>query len=186
MDIPAPMEKLRIRIYPDPVLRQRCKPVETFDEQLAALVRRMLFLIHEAPGVGLAAPQVGVPIRLFVCNPTAEPEDDTVWVNPVLSNLEGSIEAEEGCLSIPGVNVLKRRATNAVIEGRDLSGDPIRAGATDLLVRVWQHEMDHLDGILVIDNMSETAELGNRRALRQLEADDAAVKPKGAARCASS
>ena len=186
METPAPVEELRIVLYPDPVLRKRCKPVEDFDGQLEALAQRMLFLMHEARGLGLAAPQVGVPIRMFVSNFNGQPENDTVWVNPVLLDLEGAIEAEEGCLSIPGISVPKRRATNAGIEGYNLKGQPARDSTTELLARVWQHELDHLNGLLVIDCMSETVELANRRIIRQLETDYSAAKRKGAPRWASS
>lgn len=171
-----PVEKLRIVHYPDLALRKRCQPVEQFDDQLTGLVNRMLFLMHEGSGVGLAAPQVGVPIRMFVCNHTGEPENDAVWINPVLSELEGAAEAEEGCLSLPGVTVMKRRATSAVIEAQDLTGNPVRVQAEDLQARIWQHETAHLDGILIIDGMSETAELANRRTIRQLESDYSVVR----------
>ncbi len=171
MAVPTSVEKLRIVLYPDPVLRKRCSAVTEFDQPLADLAQRMLSLMHEANGVGLAAPQVGVPIRMFVCNHLGDCEQDTVWVNPVLSDLEGVAEAEEGCLSIPGINVPKRRATKAVITACDLDGNSIQTTATDLLARIWQHEADHLDGVLVIDGMSEMVELANRRVVRQLEAD---------------
>jgi peptide deformylase len=139
---PRPIEKLRIVLYPDPALRKKCKPVEQFDEELAALADRMLKLMRDAKGVGLAAPQVGVLLRMFVCNPTGEPGDDQVWFNPVLPNLEGMAEAEEGCLSLPNVNVPKRRAQRAVIEGYDAAGNPKRAEGSDLVARIWQHETD--------------------------------------------
>lgn len=171
MEKPQPIDQLPIVFYPDPVLRKKCLTVEVFDEEVAALAERMLFLLHQANGIGLAAPQVGIPIRLFVCNPTGEPGDDGVWVNPVLSDLRGAVEAEEGCLSLPGVTVLRRRAAHVVIEGCDPAGRPKRADGSDLLGRVWQHEADHLDGRLIIDAMSESAELANRRAIQQLEAD---------------
>lgn len=171
-----PVEKLRIVHYPGAALRRRCEPVEQFDDQLTALVNRMLFLMHEGNGVGLAAPQVGVLMRLFVCSHTTEPEDDAVWINPVLSELEGAAEAEEGCLSLPGVNIMKRRAVSAVIEAQDLNGNPVRAKAEELQARIWQHETDHLDGVLIIDGMSEITELANRRTIRQLESDYSAVR----------
>jgi len=173
---PVPIDKLKIVVYPNPSLRKRCRAIEQFNGELADLAAKMLALMHEANGVGLAAPQVGLPLRMFVCNPTGQPQDDQVWVNPVLCDLEGAAEAEEGCLSLPNVNVVKRRALNAVIEGFDPHGQGKRAAASELLARVWQHESDHLDGVLIIDNMPQTAELVNRRILRQLEADYAAAK----------
>jgi len=175
VNLPTPVDKLQIVLYPDPVLRRKCKPVEAFDGQLAALVERMKHLLREERGVGLAAPQVGVPIRLFICCPTGEDDDLTVWVNPQLSDLQGAEEGEEGCLSIPGVTVPKRRATQACITGFDIEGKPVTTEITGLTARVCQHESDHLDGVLVIDAMPELAELANRKTIRQLEADYASA-----------
>ncbi len=171
MDLPCPIEKLRIVLYPDPILLQRCAPVEAFDETLAALANRMIELMHLYRGVGLAAPQVGVKLRLFVSNDTGEPEGDRIWVNPKLSDLEGVEEADEGCLSIPGVNVPKRRAVSATIQAQDVTGGPITSRGEHLLARIWQHENDHLDGRLVIHYMSEASKIENKTILRQLEAE---------------
>lgn len=176
MKLVRPLAQLSILRYPDPVLRKRCLPIDQFDEQLAQLAARMIVLMHEAKGVGLAAPQVGLSVRLFVCNPTGESSDDVAWVNPVFKELTGAVEAEEGCLSIPGVNVPKRRAPRAVLEGQDLAGKPRRSDGVDLLARIWQHESDHLEGVLIIDGMSEVTEMANRRTLQQLAADYAASK----------
>lgn len=171
MKLPKPINDLRIVFYPNEVLRKKCAPVKEFDDDLAALARRMEQLLHDAGGVGLAAPQVGVPIRFFITNPSGDPGDTVVWVNPVLSDFDGVEESEEGCLSIPGVTVEKRRAARAIITGFDITGAPRRAEAAGLLARIWQHETDHLNGVLVIDAMSEVAELANRRAIQQLETD---------------
>lgn len=167
------MDRLRILLYPNPALRRICRPVESFDDQLKTLANRMIALMREQRGVGLAAPQLGVLIRLFICNSTGEPHDDRIWVNPVPVEMEGAAEAEEGCLSIPGINVIKRRATRVVIEAQDIDGKTVRTEATDLLARIWQHEIEHLDGRLVIDDMSEADELTNRRIIKQLETDHA-------------
>lgn len=161
--------KLSIITYPDPRLKKVCKPVETFDEKLAQIAMQMLDLMHQAKGVGLAAPQVGLGIRLFVWNTSGNREDDHVCVNPVLSDLEGDVEAEEGCLSLPDVNVNVRRAQACSLRGVDLQGKPMQLSAMDLLARCWQHEVDHLDGRLIIDRMSEADKIANRRVLKQLE-----------------
>jgi len=162
---------IEIRVYPDPCLRARCEPVEVFDGVLADLTGRMLALMHAGRGVGLAGPQVGVNHRLFVCNPTGEPQDDHVYVNPELSDLTGSEEAEEGCLSIPEVRVAIRRARRCRIKAFDVTGQPIEAEGDDLLARIWQHETDHLDGHLIIDRMNGTDQIANRKLLAQLEDD---------------
>ncbi|HEY3243933.1 MAG TPA: peptide deformylase [Phycisphaerae bacterium] len=161
-------QNLRIISYPDPALRSHCTPVETFDESLSALALRMLELMREARGVGLAAPQLGVPLRLFVCNPTGQPTDDVVCVNPHLLDLEGAVEAEEGCLSIPGVQVPMRRAQSARLRFQDLIGQQRELQGEGMPARIWQHENDHLDGKLIIDSMSAAVEIANRRALKQL------------------
>jgi len=161
---------LPIVVYPDPALRVRCAPVEKFDDKLAVLARNMLAAMHAAEGVGLAAPQVGVPIRLFVCNATGKPEDDRVFVNPVLSDPDGAATDDEGCLSIPGVTVAVRRPERCNISGVDLQGRPVSASGDGLIARCWQHEVDHLDGRLIIDRMSEGDTIANRKKLRELEA----------------
>src|SRR3954466_10699983 len=99
------LEQLRIVLYPDPRLKKIALPVEHFDQPLKDLAARMFELMREAKGVGLAAPQVARGIRLFVMNHTGEPQDDRVYVNPILSDPDGEEEAEEGCLSIPGLHV---------------------------------------------------------------------------------
>ncbi len=168
--MPETPDKLPIVVYPAPGLRIKCAPVEKFDDDLGSLARSMIAVMHAAEGVGLAAPQVGVPIRLFVCNETGKPEDDRVFVNPVLSGLEGAATGDEGCLSIPGVTVAVRRAERCAISAVDVQGRPISAKGAGLLARCWQHEVDHLDGRLIIDRMSEADQIANRKKLRELEA----------------
>ena len=175
MTLPDTIDRLRIVFYPDPALRQRCQPVAEFDDQLDQLIQRMIHLLREAPGVGLAGPQVGVPLRLFVCNPTAEPGHDMVCVNPKLSHLDGAQDASEGCLSLPGVTVTMRRAASVTLEACDVTGKPYAVASEGLLARIWQHECDHLAGRLIIDRMSETDEIANRRAIKQLKEDYAAA-----------
>jgi peptide deformylase len=166
--IPDDSTRLRIISYPDPILRRVCLEVGDFGEPLRRLAARMIELMHESKGVGLAAPQVGVPVRVFVCNPTGEPGDDTVFVNPKLENLSGAVEHEEGCLSIPEASVLMRRAKHTTITARNVEGEPFERSAEELLARIWQHENDHLNGRLIIDHMSDTDELANRRILKEL------------------
>lgn len=157
--------------HPDPRLKKLCAPVNTFDDGLARLARRLLELMRAANGIGLAAPQAGVPVRLFVCNVTGEPGDDHIFVNPTLTDLEGRVEGEEGCLSIPDVTVRVQRARSCRIHAVDTAGRPIEMAGEDLLARCWQHECDHLDGRLIIDYMSEGDRLANRKHLKRLESD---------------
>jgi len=157
--------------YPDPRLREPTEAVGRFDERLRALVERMFAIMYGHNGVGLAAPQVGVPIRLFVANPTLTAEDGRVYVNPELLNNTGSQEGEEGCLSFPTVACKVKRYAQTTIRAADLTGRTFEETGEGLLARIFQHEYDHLEGRLLIDRMSPVAKIANRRVLKQLEAD---------------
>lgn len=163
------VQKLAIIRYPDPRLKKKSKPVEKFDDELAQIVKRMFELMRSEEGVGLAAPQVGLNLRLFVMNHTNQPEDDRVIINPVLTAIEGEQEAEEGCLSIPGVRINVLRADRMKLNAYDSEGNPFEREATELESRVWQHETDHLDGILLTDRMSFTEKMRFRKKLKDLE-----------------
>lgn len=153
----------RIRQYGDSVLRMRAREVEGFDEDLERLVERMTSLMHEANGVGLAATQVGVLRRVFVF---VEDGEDRVLVNPVLTQLSKETEVEdEGCLSLQDVLVPVERPVTVTIEGVGVQGEPVRFELAAPPSRVVQHELDHLDGILIIDRTSDEA---RREALATL------------------
>ena len=160
---------LRIIHYPDRRLRQQCEPVTRFDAVLAALVERMVELMGTGNGVGLAAPQVGLLKRLFVMNPTGKPGEHRVLINPTIHDLHGSAEAEEGCLSLPGINVQIRRAQRCRVTAQDLTGRRYELQAEDLVARVCQHEADHLNGVLIIDRMGPTDRIATRKTLKALE-----------------
>ena len=123
--MPLDATPLQIITYPDARLRKVCREVERFDEELAALAERMLQLMRQHEGVGLAAPQVGVLLRMFVCNPTGDLKDDHVYVNPRLTDLADQADREEGCLSIPDVTVNFRRPLSGKRHAVDLQGRPI-------------------------------------------------------------
>jgi peptide deformylase len=163
------IEKLRIIEYPDPRLRKVCKPVETFDDWLQRLAVRMLKLMHESEGVGLAAPQVGILRRVLVCNVTGDPKDDQIFVNPRLTDFIGHADGEEGCLSLPEIRVTVRRPVGCTIHAFDVTGKAIDYAGEGLFARCWQHESDHLDGRLIIDYMSEADRIANRRSIKYLE-----------------
>ena len=161
--------------YPDPVLMEVCRPVSAVDERIGRLARRMFEVMYSSRGVGLAAPQVGVPIRLFVANPSDQPgEQEGVYVNPEIVAACGSEVGEEGCLSLPMVTCKVKRATQVTVRATDLEGRPFEHSAEGLLARVFQHEMDHLNGILLSDRMSPVARLANRRTLKELREEYAA------------
>lgn len=160
---------LKIIFYPDPRLRKSSEPVTTFDQSLKDLAARMLDLMRGARGVGLAAPQVGENVRLFVMNPSGEEGDDHVYVNPVLADAEGEEEGEEGCLSLPGINAKVWRSKKLKMQAQDLEGNPVEETADGYIARIWQHETDHLNGTMIIDRMGPVARLASRRVLRELQ-----------------
>ena len=170
-------EDLKIINYPDPRLRKVSSRVEAFDEPLRQLAARMFELMREARGVGLAAPQVGQNIRMFVINPTGEPGDDRVYVNPTLTDAEGGEEGEEGCLSLPGINVKVVRSKKLRMRAQDLSGNAIDETLEGYIPRIWQHELDHLNGTLIIDHMGPVAKIASRKKLREMEDQYTAEHP---------
>ena len=147
------MSILPIRTFGDPVLRDRARPVESFDAALRQLAEDMIVTMHEAPGVGLAAPQVGRPIQLIVFDIGDEERGAQALTNPVLKNEWGEQIDEEGCLSLPGLYYPVRRAQKVWAEGFDLDGHAVTIEGEDLLARVLQHEVDHLNGVLFIDRL---------------------------------
>jgi peptide deformylase len=153
----------RIRQYGDTVLRMKAREVETFDEDLERLVERMTALMHEASGVGLAATQVGVLRRLFVF---VDDGEDRVLVNPTITKRSRDTEVEdEGCLSLRDVLVPVERATSVTIEGFDAKGEPVTLELELPASRIVQHELDHLDGVLIIDRTDDES---RRAALARL------------------
>lgn len=173
-------ENLDIIHWPDPRLKKASVAVERFDARLRLLADRMLELMRQAKGVGLAAPQVGLNIRLFVMNPTGQEQDDRVYVNPELSEGDGEEEGEEGCLSLPGIYIPVLRHRSLRMQARDLEGNPIDQSETGYLARIWQHETDHLNGTLLTDRMGALAKLSNRKTLKELEEEFAKAHPEAA------
>jgi peptide deformylase len=140
--------QLSLRILPDNALRQICEPVEKFDAELLDLIDEMLVLMRTLNGIGLAAPQVGITKRLFVC----EIENHSITlINPSITNANGQTEMIEGCLSLPEVQVNVTRSDRLCVYGRNVKGHKTRFELTGLWARVVKHEMDHLEGILICD-----------------------------------
>jgi peptide deformylase len=158
-----------VRKLGDPVLRASALPVERFDEALQREVQRMGALMHDALGVGLAATQLGVLHRVLVYR--AFPEDPlTALVNPVIEWSSDEREAaEEGCLSLPGVHVEVERASRVRVRARDERGEELEVEAEGLTARVIQHEVDHLDGVLILDRISREARKEAMRAMREAQ-----------------
>lgn len=151
---------MKIIPFPHPTLRHKSKAIRRVDPALKKIVREMFDLMYAAKGVGLAANQVDLPIRLFIANLEADPGrgQELVFINPVVTNPKGSEEQEEGCLSLPGLYGNVVRPKQVRIAAYDLSGNEIDTTATGLLARVIQHELDHLDGVLFIDRMDRVAQ----------------------------
>jgi len=155
-----------IRLFGDPVLRQRAVEVVDFDKELRKLVEDLTDTMLDAPGAGLAAPQIGVGLRVFTWN-----VDDEVGhlVNPVLDLSEEEQLGPEGCLSIPELTFDCRRALSVVAKGFDMYGEPVTIEGSELLARALQHETDHLDGVLFIDRLDEETRKAAKRAIREAE-----------------
>lgn len=168
------MTVLPIRIFGDPVLREPARLVESFDPTLARLADDMIETMQEAPGVGLAAPQVGRSIRLVVFDIGEGPR---ALVNPVLSGFDGEQVGDEGCLSIPGLYFSVKRALKVRADGFDVAGKPVVIEGEELLARVLQHEVDHIDGVLFIDRLSPDDRKAALAALRDQTLGLAAVAP---------
>ncbi len=168
--MPLDPAKLQIVHYPASVLRRKARPVPAVTAEVRAVAMRMLELMHLAPGVGLAAPQVGLDWRLFVANHTGEPADDLVFINPVLSEPSRATEDyEEGCLSLPDIRAVIRRPMAVSITATGLDGRPFSLTSHELPARIWQHETDHLDGVLILDRMSPGDRTALRRKIKALE-----------------
>ena len=164
------MSVLPIRLYPDPVLRVNCPEVDVFDAELAELARDMVETMHAAPGVGLAAPQVGVKKRLAVVDVSVGEEKGGlhILVNPKIVEQSGTEADHEGCLSIPELSEKVVRPMGIKVEARDLEGAPFSIEAEELLARAICHEIDHLDGVLFVDHLRGLKKDKARRHLRRL------------------
>ena len=141
----------------DPILKKKCRQVDNIDETLVTLTENMIETMYKASGLGLAANQVGVSSGLFVIDVAIEREkrDPVVIINPVITASEDEILGEEGCLSIPEMFAEVKRAQRVEVKGHDLNGNEVRYEAEGFLARAFQHEMDHLNGVLLWDNLSK-------------------------------
>jgi peptide deformylase len=162
-----------VRKLGDPVLRATALPVDRFDERLAAEIERMGELMHDALGVGLAATQIGILHRVLVYRAFAD-DPLTALVNPELEWVSDELEgAEEGCLSLPGVHVEVERPARVRVRAKDATGEDLEIEAEGLTARVIQHEIDHLNGVLILDRISREARKEAMRAMRAAQEADA-------------
>ncbi len=180
MSIDAP--SLHIVLYPAAVLRAKAKTVEKVTDEVRKVARRMVELMRQAEGIGLAAPQVGLSWRMFVAHvppgdgrshtddPPTATDGPQFYINPKLLVPVGApVPYEEGCLSLPDIRGDVLRPPAITISALDLQGKPFTQTASGLLARCWQHEMDHLDGVLILDRMTQMSRLKNRAAIKDME-----------------
>jgi len=168
-----------IRTASEPVLREKAKRVTNFGPALKALIDEMLDSMYDANGLGLAAPQIGVPLRVIVIEMPEEtdeegnivsPAERYVVCNPEIIKVQGEEEDDEACLSVPGYFGLVKRATRVTVKGQDMDGHRIRVKAEGLLARAFQHEIDHLDGMLYVDRVESPENLHHTKPGNEQEA----------------
>jgi peptide deformylase len=165
---PIDVDKCKITYYPASVLRGRAEPVGTIDENIRRLVAKMADIMLERKGIGLAGPQVGVPLRLFIISLTGTRDNVRAYINPTVTPHGDLDEAEEGCLSVPGVWAKIRRYKKATVTATDLDGQPFTEEAEGLYARCLQHEYDHIEGTVIVNRMGQTARIAHRRQLKKL------------------
>jgi len=165
------MALLEIVKWPAPILDMPADPVSQFDDKLKQLVSDMFETMYSAPGVGLAAVQVGVPKRLFVmdCSAGKDPDQRVVMINPDVIHVEGEQNGEEGCLSFPGIFTPVERSLRAIVRAHDINGNEFELDDTELIARCMLHETDHCDGIVFLDKMSSLKRELVKRKIRKLQ-----------------
>jgi len=159
----------RLTRFPEPVLLNSAEPVKEIDDGIRKLAERMIEIMVENKGVGLAGPQAGVDLRIFVVSPDGTKENAKVYINPEIETGGQIVEEEEGCLSLPGIYGKIRRFSQCKVTATDLNGNRFTEDATGLPARAFQHEFDHLEGRMVKDRLSVAAKLRARRRLNKLK-----------------
>ena len=168
--------------YPHPALRHKSKPITTIDKQLHLHIGGMMEVMYDAKGLGLAAPQVALPYQLLVMNITGDPkqpEREEVFINPQIVERKGFMEDEEGCLSFPGLYQKIRRSKQIKVRAYNLKGELVERVCEGLESRAWQHEIDHLNGVLFIDMMGPIARLSSRSSVKNFEREFRRMQEKG-------
>jgi len=163
------VDKCRITHYPAEVLAKRAEPVEKIDDSIRQLVEKMKAIMAENKGIGLAGPQVGVPLRLFIISLDGTKEAVKVYINPtVMAATEQLQPTEEGCLSVPGISTKIRRYKKCKVTATDLDGNEFTEEAEGLYARVLQHEYDHIEGMTIAERMGSAAKIAHRKQLKKL------------------
>ncbi len=162
-------DKCEITRYPAKVLAGRAEPVEKIDDDIRRLVDRMIDIMVERKGVGLAAPQAGVPLRVFIISVDGSREKVRVFINPTVTP-DGELGAvEEGCLSVPGIYTKIQRYKKCQVTATDLDGNEFTDEAEGLYARALQHEYDHIEGVTIVNRMTQVARIAHRKQLKKLE-----------------
>jgi len=162
------VEKCRIMHYPAEVLAKAASPVEKIDDNIRRLVEKMIDIMLKNKGIGLAAPQVGVPLRLFIISLDGKKETVKVYINPTVTPAGELDQTDEGCLSVPGVFTKIRRYKKCSVTATDLDGNEFIEEAQGLFARALQHEYDHIQGMTIANRMGSTAKIAHRRQLKKL------------------
>lgn len=165
----ADPEKCRITCYPADVLRKEAKPIEKIDENVRKIAEKMIDIMLENKGIGLAGPQAGVDLRVFVVALDGKRESVRVYINPKVTPSGEMDRMEEGCLSVPGIRAKIRRYKKCRVEAQDLDGNKIDEQAEGLYARCLQHENDHLEGITIADKLGSAGRIAHRRTLKKLK-----------------
>lgn len=163
------VENCRLKHYPAEGLAKAAEPIEKIDHNIHRLVERMMDIMLENKGVGLAGPQVGVPLRIFIISLDGTRESVKVYINPTVRPTADDVQPiEEGCLSVPGVYTKIRRYKKCKVAATDLDGNKFTEEGEGLLARALQHEYDHIEGLTIIDRMGQTAKIAHRKRLKKL------------------
>jgi len=173
------VEKCQLTHYPAPVLAGRARPIEKIDDSIRQLLKKMTDIMLENKGVGLAAPQVGVPLRLFIISLDVRPrpserggasrENVKVYINPTVTPIGELYSVEEGCLSVPGVSTKIQRYKKCKVTATDLNGNEFTEDAEGLYARALQHEYDHIEGMTIASRMGSVAKIAHRKQLKALQ-----------------
>ncbi len=163
------IDKCRITHYPRKVLSQKAQPISEINDTIRDLADKMIDIMIERNGVGLAGPQAGVGLRIFVISLDGTRENAKIYINPEITPSGEIATTEEGCLSIPGLSAKIKRYKNCSVTAKDLSGNTFTEEADGLYARALQHEYDHLEGTMIKDRLSQVARISARKLLKQLE-----------------